>query len=66
MITRASIVNSMTNLRLSKESLDRVYLDYQCGTFKVDNALVYQILLKMFTDMDTYVYMKRRKGTQDG
>ena len=31
--------------------------------FKVDNAMVYQIL-SMFTDMDAFVYMKQRRATQ--
>ena len=52
MITRAPIINLRTNLKLSQESLDNIYLDHQCDTFKINNALVYKILLKMFMDMD--------------
>ena len=58
MIARASIVDSKMNLKINQESLYRVYLDYQCDTFKINNALVYQIVLKVFMDMDSYVYMK--------
>ena len=65
MITRAPIVNSKTNLKLNQESLDRIYLNHQCCTFKTDNALVYQILLKVLMDTDNYVYIKQRKGLQD-
>ena len=61
MITRAPIIDSKMNLNLNQETLDRVYHDYQCGTFKIYNALVYHILLKVFTDMDAYVYVKQRK-----
>ena len=64
-IIRAPIVDAKTNLRLSQESLDKVYLDYQCDTFKINNAMVYQILSKMFTDTDAHVYVRQRKGTQD-
>ena len=66
MIARASIVDSRMNLKLSQESLDRVYLDHQCGTFKIKNALVYQILSKMFMDMGAYIYVKQRKSMQYG
>ena len=45
--------------------MDRVYLDHQVNTFKIDNAMVYQIL-SVFTNTDTYVYRKQRKATQDG
>ena len=47
-------------------TLDRDYLDHQCDAFKIDNTLVYQILLKVFTYMDVFVYVKQRKETQDG
>ena len=62
MITRAPIVNSRSNLKLSQKTLESAYLDHQCDT-NIDNALVYQILLKMFMDIDAYVYMKKRKRT---
>ena len=45
--------------------MDRASLDHQNDTFNIDNAMVYQILSKMFTDMDTCVYVKQRKATQD-
>ena len=41
MISRVPIVDAKFNLKLTQESLDKVYLSYQCDTFKVDNALVY-------------------------
>ena len=65
-ITRAPIVNTSLTLRLSQDSLDRVYVDDQADTIKVDNAMVYQNFSKMFTDMDAFVYMKQRRGMQDG
>ena len=66
MITRAPIVDSKSNFKMTQEILNRAYLSYQVDTFKIDNALVYQILSKVSTDMDTYVYVKQRKGIQDG
>ena len=50
---------------MTQKTLDRAYLSYQVDTFKIDNALVYQIPSKMFTDMDAYVYMKQRKAMED-
>ena len=52
------------NLKFSQDLLDRVYLDHQCDAFKINNALVYQILWKMITNTDAYVYMKQRNRTQ--
>ena len=49
MITRAPIVDACANLKLNQDSLDRAYLDHQADTFMIDNAMVYQILSKMFT-----------------
>ena len=65
MISRAPIVDLKSNLKLSQEALDRIYLDCQCDTFKIENALVYQILSKVFMDMDAYVKVKQRKKMQD-
>ena len=48
------------------ESLDRAYFSYQCDTFKINKALVYQFLSKVFMNTDRYVYMKQRKSIQDG
>ena len=50
---------------MTQETLDSAYLSYQVDTFKIYNALVYQILSNVFTDMDTYVYIKQKKGMQD-
>ena len=66
MITRAPIVDAKLNLRLSQDSLDRGYLKDQVDTFKIDNALVFQILAMVFTDRHACVYMKQRKSMQDG
>ena len=66
MIARTSIVNASSNLRMNQDSLDRVYADHQADTFKIDKAMVYQILSKMFADIDAFVYMKQRKAMQDG
>ena len=57
MITRAPNVDSRSNLKLNQDSLDRVYLNHQCDAFKINNALVYQILSKVSTDTDAYVNM---------
>ena len=62
MIAIAPIVDKWSNFKLSQDCLERVYFDYQCDTFKIDNALVYQILLKICMDMDAYVCMKQRKS----
>ena len=65
-IARAHVFDSKLNLKLNQEMLDTVYWDYQCDTFKIDNALVNQILSKVFTDTNAFVYLKQRKSTQDG
>ena len=64
-ITRAPIVNEMSNTKFSEARLDKLYYLYNVYTFKLDNALVYQILSKIFMDTDAYVYMKQRKSLQD-
>ena len=66
MIAWAPIVDARSNFGLNKDSLDRVYLDHQCDIFKIDNAMVYQILSKVLTDMDAFVYLKQRKAMHDG
>ena len=58
MIARASIIDSRSNLKMHKETLDRAYLSNQVDTFKIDYALVYQVLSKVFTNMDTYIFVK--------
>ena len=60
MIARAPIVDAKSNLKMTKETLDRAYHSYQVDIFKIDNAMVYQILAKVFTDMGTPVNMKQR------
>ena len=66
MIVRAPIINASSILRLSQDSLERAYVDHHDNTFKVYNAIVYQILSKMFTDTNAFVYMKQSKATQYG
>ena len=65
MIARGPIIDASSNLRLNQDSLDRIHVVHQADTFKVDNAFVYQILSKIFTDMDTFVYVKQRRAMQD-
>ena len=65
MIARNPIFDLKSNLKLNQETLDTVYLKYQCDTSKIDNALVYQILSKVFTDMGAYVNMIQRKSIKD-
>ena len=48
MIARAPMVNAELNIKMTQETLERVYLNYQCDTFKIDNALVYQLLTMIF------------------
>ena len=62
MIAKTTIVDTRSNFKMTQETLDRAYLNYQVNSFKIDNALVHQILSKVFTDMDVYVYVKERKG----
>ena len=64
MISRTSIIDAKSNLRMTQDTLDRAYLRHQ--VVKIDNAMVYQILSKVFTDMKAFVYMKQRKPLQDG
>ena len=60
MIAKALIVDSKT---MSVES--GIPGQIQHHTFKIDNALVFKSLSKVFTDTDAYVYVKQRKGIQD-
>ena len=61
MIVRAYIFHRRSKLKQTQECLDRAYFSWQCGTFKINNALVYHILLKIFTDMDAYANMKHKR-----
>ena len=54
-ITMDSIVNSKSNLKFSQDSLGRIYLNHKCDTLNIKNALVYQILSKMFMETDAHV-----------
>ena len=48
MIARPPIIRTRSNLRLSQDLLDMVYIDHLTDIFKVDNTMVYQIFFKMF------------------
>ena len=52
MITRVPIVDGKLNFKLTQGALDRA-----CNTFKINNALMCQILSKIFMDMNTYLCM---------
>ena len=41
-------------------------ISWQCDTFKLDNALVYHNLLKIFIDTDACMYMTHRKSKYNG
>ena len=56
-IIRALIVDVKSSLKITQDGLDREYVDWQCDTFKIDNALVYHILSNIFMDTDAYVYV---------
>ena len=60
MIARVSIFDTMSNLRSKQDSLDKFYVDHQTDTFKVDNAMMYQMFSKMFTGTNAFVYVKQR------
>ena len=47
MIARANIVDVKSNLKFTQDCIDRVYVSWKYDTFKIDNASVYQILLKI-------------------
>ena len=64
MITITPIFNKKSNFRLTQDSLDKAYFNYQCDSFKINNALVYQIFSKI-TDLEAYVCVKQRKSMQD-
>ena len=66
MIVSAPIANAKSNLKMTQETLDRAYLNHQVDTFKIDNAMVYQNLFKVFMYMGAYDYMNWRKAMQDG
>ena len=55
MIASAPIINAKSNLKMNQGTMDEAYFSYQVDTFKIDNAMVYQILSKVFTDKVTYL-----------
>ena len=64
MTARASILDAKSNINLTQEFSDRVFLSYQYIIFNIDNALVHNIISMMFMDTDSYIYMKQRKSKQ--
>ena len=61
MIARAPIIDTKSDLKMTQDGLNKTYVSWQCDTIKVDNALVHQILSKIFMDMDAYVNLQQRK-----
>ena len=51
---------------MTDECIETAYVSWWWDTLKIDNAFVYHILLKIFTDMDLHVYVKQKKSMQDG
>ena len=56
-IAKDPTVDDKSNLKMTQDSLNRAYVSWHYNTFKIDNASMYCILVKIFMDMDTYVYM---------
>ena len=65
MFARAPSVHAISNFKKTWDSLERSYVHWQCGTFKIDNTWVYQLLSKIFTDINL-VNVKQTKRTKDG
>ena len=59
MIARAPIDETKSNPKQTHDYLNRAYVIWQCDVFKINNALVYYILSKVFMDTEAYVYMKK-------
>ena len=65
MIARSPIDDARLYLKQTQNWLDTSYVNIYCNMFKIDNSLVYHILVIIFMDMNLYVYMKQRKSTQN-
>ena len=65
MVARAHVVDAMSNFKMTQVASNRIYLYYQCDTFRIYTVLVYWNRSKIFMDMDAYVYMKQKKSIQD-
>ena len=63
MIARDLTDDAGSNLQRNKDWLNKKYLYYQCDSFKINNASVYNILSRVFTDLDVFVYKKQRKSS---
>ena len=57
LISRTTNIDASSKLRLSQDTLDKAILN-QGDAFKIDDVMVYQMISKMFTDMDAFVYIK--------
>ena len=66
MIVRTPIVDAGSKPQKNQDWLDKKHVDHQCDTFKIDNAMMYCILSKVFMDLDAYVAVKQRKSGLDG
>ena len=64
-IARVCIVDARSTLKMAQHGLHN-YVDWQCDAFNIDNTLVYHNILKIFMDMDAFVYLKQRTSTQHG
>ena len=44
MIAKAPIVNARSNIQKNQDCLERTYVSWQCGAFKINNVPMYHIL----------------------
>ena len=65
MTARAPKVDTKLNIQKTKDLHNKNFVDFQCDRFKIDNALVHNIVSDVFTDMFAYVYKKQRKSILD-
>ena len=61
MITRAPIINARSNLKITHKILNKTYHSSQVDKCMINKDLVFQILSKVFTNTDTYVYANSEK-----
>ena len=61
MNARTLTFDAKSNLKMTWDWLEMKFVDSQWTTFKIKNALMYHILLKIFMNTDVYVYMKWMK-----
>ena len=58
-IARVPIVNAKSNLKQTQECLDNAHVSWKCDIFKINNALVYHILSKIFIEW-IHMYTQNR------